>query len=172
MDAYASHLPVLRALGKALPIEAVLEFGCGKYSTLEFLNRASFSRLEKLISYERSKEWIALVQGMTVDPRLELRYCTHTYFQVIWGGTVGYDLIFIDDGENEFERISTIDAVATARPGCPIVIHDFEHTPYQEAAREFDHIRVFTGLMPHTAICWFGHKPELEVVLNGLHLEA
>src|SRR4051794_36469667 len=54
---YATHLPVLIALGGYLPIRRVLELGSGLYSTPAFLDRGAFPYLELLLSIEHDREW-------------------------------------------------------------------------------------------------------------------
>jgi hypothetical protein len=126
-DAYATHLPVLRALGRHLLIRRVLEFGAGWHSTPMFLNRSSYPALERLVSVEAYADWrAALGEKYGSDKRW---HCVEA-----WDGSVDYDLIFIDDGLSEAERVQTIRRVSAMMPTCPVVIHDFERVAYQQAA--------------------------------------
>src|ERR1044071_885749 len=43
---YATHIPILIGLARLREIRRVLEFGCGRYSTLTFLKASAFPHLE------------------------------------------------------------------------------------------------------------------------------
>ncbi len=158
LDPYATHLPVLRALGRHLPIRSVLEFGAGLYSTCEFLNRGSFPHLDSLVSIEDDAGWRKRMADFIDDPRWICPLVPP--IDGLLESPVGFDLIFIDDGLQVSERVLTIKAVAEASVPCIVVIHDFEQMAYQQAA-DFKHLHFFTQAVPWTAVLWNTHRPEL-----------
>lgn len=157
MNPYATHLPVLRALGKRLRIGSVLEFGCGLYSTLEFLNRQSFPYLFVVDSVEEDVSWRGRILQEVRDSRLIFL----TGAQQMARRIDAYDLIFIDNGRAAVERVPVIRMMAEAQPRGVVVIHDYEAPAYQEAARGFEHRLVYDALTPHTAVLWNGCRPDL-----------
>jgi len=148
-SAYASHIPYLSTIGAE--VTSVLEFGVGQYSTPLFLDRTFFPKLTHMISVETDVEW---AQRVVLDPR-------HTV--VIWPPEVlltttlvpdAFDLIFVDNG-GEPLRIATIEWLASLElKHADVVIHDFEHEPYQRAAAPFQYKYVYKEHSPWTAMCW------------------
>jgi len=152
---YATHVPVLIGLARRREIKSVLEFGCGYYSTLTFLNRLVFPRLERLRSIENDAAWsqrvtelakndsrwtLDLVPGEIADSVRDLNLET-------------FDLVLIDDSKISAQRAATIRAVANKQPQRPwIVIHDFEFQEYRDAARGFAHRHSFRAYNPHTGL--------------------
>jgi hypothetical protein len=152
---YSTHVPILIGLARLREIRAVLEFGCGYYSTLTFLNRTAFPDLQRLQSVENDLEWadtisevandddrwtLNRIDGETADavPRLDLE---------------AFDLILIDDSKTSAQRSSTIRAIANKHPQRPwIAIHDYEVDEYQGAARAFKHRYAFKAYNPHTGL--------------------
>lgn len=161
-DAYASHLPMLTALGAWLPVRRALELGGGRYSTLTLLDRARYPHLEKLVTVETDAGWREWLRANVDDARWELADSIPP-----WIGE--YDLVFIDDGHSLDERVASIEAVSAAWPCAAVVIHDFEQTAYQRAA-DFDWLEVYTGRLPWTALAWNGERAELEELCHALHL--
>jgi len=156
---FATHLPVLRALGRALNARCVLEFGAGLYSTPEFLTLSRFPALEMLVSIERDEGWRdRIVELVGSDPRVVMPRPFPIYHESL----AAYDLILIDDGQDPEDRVETIEAVVEACPPGVVVIHDFETRQYQQAADGFEHCVVFDQHTPWTAVCWNGERPELE----------
>lgn len=152
---YATHVPILIGLARAREIRSVLEFGCGYYSTLTFLNRSVFPELERLQSVENDASWgetleevagkddrwvLNLVEGEIADavPNLDLE---------------SFDLILIDDSATSAQRAATIRAVANRQPQRPCTaIHDFEVEEYQRAARDFGRRYIFKSYNPQTGL--------------------
>src|SRR3982751_381755 len=64
---YSTHLPILIGLARIRQITNVVEFGCGRYSTLTFLNRSAFPQLEKLESVENDVLWAETIQSAVGD---------------------------------------------------------------------------------------------------------
>ena len=96
---YATHVPILIGLARMREIRNVLEFGCGNYSTLTFLNRTAFPHLAELHSIENDSEWSdTMREAARNDDRWTL--------QVVDGDVANavsdldlerFDLILIDD---------------------------------------------------------------------------
>jgi len=152
---YATHVPILIGLAHLREIRSVLEFGCGYYSTLTFLNRSVFPNVKRLQSVENDASWAEtlqevagkddrwvpnVVQGEIADavPNMDLE---------------AFDLILIDDSKTSTQRAATIRATAGRRPRHPwIVIHDFEVEEYQRAARDFEKRYIFKSYNPQTGL--------------------
>jgi hypothetical protein len=152
---YATHVPILIGLARMRKIKSVLEFGCGYYSTLTFLNRTAFPHLERLHTVENDLSWSETINEVAkVDERWTL--------QLVNGEIAGcvpkldlerFDLILIDDSKTSRQRAATIRAVASKQPKLPwIAIHDFEVEEYREAAAGFKHRRRFRAYNPETGV--------------------
>jgi len=59
---YATHIPILIGLARLRKVRSVLEFGCGHYSTLTFLNASAFPHLERLHSIENDDSWAQTIE--------------------------------------------------------------------------------------------------------------
>ncbi len=170
VDKYSTHLPVLRALAKAMPVRRVMEFGSGYYSTCEFLNRAAFPLLETLVSVETDPRWVAEMRGSISDSRWLLLHTAPV--EALIPGMDDYDLILVDDGVVDIDdgeqgyssqRAATIRALASAQPMAVIAIHDYERTAYQRAGA-FEHMHIYAEQSPWTAVCWRDSRPLLEML--------
>lgn len=152
-DPYATHLPVLQAIGAKLPIKRVLELGCGPYSTPTFLDVNVYPELEVLTAvegYANYREWAR--QVFDEDKRLTILSVEGFRLHQ----TTGYDLILVDNGRSKFERIQAIKLVSGLYPeDVLVIIHDFEQDEYQQAA-DFDWVEIYKELTPWTAACWNG----------------
>jgi len=156
-DAYLTHMPVLLALGRSLEVKRVLELGCGRFSTLTFMDRDHFPVLERLDSVENDKDWAAQVVALSGDDgRLNMHVVEGAVAESLSGFDLDtYDLIFIDDALTRDERVRTIRTVGAALPKHAIVvIHDYDMLVYRKAARCFRHRYRFTALYPNTGIAW------------------
>jgi len=152
---YATHVPILIGLARMRPIESVLEFGCGHYSTLTFLNRAAFPQLLRLHSIENDAVWSETIQELAKDDeRWTLQLAgSHIADTVTDLDLEDFDLILIDDSKTSAERVATISAVAKKHPQRPwIAIHDFEVGEYQEAASAFRRRYKFRAYTPKTGL--------------------
>lgn len=148
MDNYATHLPILAALAGAINPAKVLEIGGGTYSTALFLDKDTFSGLTRLDTVEVNDDWRGVIKKQHgKDKRLKL-------LSALPADLSGYDLIFVDDGQNDKERIATLEILARAKIPGPVVLHDFEHVPYQQAAQPWSQWHIFTQYRPWTAILW------------------
>lgn len=169
-NAHATHVPVLVGLARLLDVERVIEYGCGEYSTLTFLNRAAFPRLVKLLSLENDAEWFARIAGRVGDdPRAEMVSVGGSMSAAASGVEIGgYDLAFLDDSTTVAERAATIREV-TGRPAdsTVVVIHDYEMAEYQQAVRGFTNRYRFDCLNPNTGVLW-NDAPVTEPALHAL----
>ena len=153
LNDYATHIPILIGLARIREIRSVLEFGCGNYSTLTFLNRSAFPHLERLHSVENDDEWAATIQEAAKhDDRWTLRLVSGEISEAV-SALETFDLILIDDSKVSAERAATIRAVARQQPQHPwIVIHDFEVDEYRHAASAFKHRHRFRAYNPETGV--------------------
>lgn len=151
---YATHVPILIGLARSHRIRAVLEFGCGYYSTLTFLNRSAFPHLERLQSVENDATWAETIQQSVKDDRWVLNLLSGEIADSVTDLDLdAFDLILIDDSESSAQRVSTIRAIAKRQPQRPlIVVHDFEVKDYQNAASGLGKRYVFKAYNPHTAL--------------------
>jgi predicted O-methyltransferase YrrM len=155
---YATHLPVLIGLANVSRIQRVLEFGCGQFSTLTFLDRAIFPDLQHLETLENDQSWLEKVlQSSSRDARLKT-----TLVNGEMESTVGslplneFDLIFVDDSTSAEQRAKTIAAIAARRVQACVAIHDFEVQVYRQASSPFEHRHIFRSYNPETAVVWNG----------------
>jgi hypothetical protein len=152
---YATHVPVLIGLAQMREIRNVLEFGCGYYSTLTFLNRAAFPHLERLHSVENDNSWSELISEVAKnDKRWRLQLVEGEVADSVSAIDLErFDLILIDDSKTSAQRAATIRAVANKRPQRPwIAIHDFEIGEYKEAASGFRQRHTFKAYNPETGL--------------------
>lgn len=151
---YATHVPILLGLARMREIRSVLEFGCGHYSTLTFLNRAAFPHLERLHSIENDASWSETIKKLVSDDRWTLQLAGGNIADAVSDVDLEcFDLILIDDSKTSAERAATISAVANKRPQRPwIAIHDFEVGEYQQAAAAFQRRYKFRAYTPKTGL--------------------
>jgi len=152
---YATHVPILLGLARMREIRSVLEFGCGRYSTLTFLNRAAFPHLEQLHSIENDSAWSETITNLARhDDRWTLQLIDGDIADAVSDINLErFDLILIDDSKTSAERAATICAVAKKRPQRPwIAIHDFEVGEYQQAATAFQQRYKFRAYTPKTGL--------------------
>lgn len=154
LNDYATHIPILIGLSRSRKIRYVLEFGCGHYSTLTFLNRTAFPDLERLHSIENDDSWAQTIQGSTKDDRWTLQLVNGEISESIADLDLeSFDLILIDDSKTSAQRAATIRAVARKQPQRPlIVIHDFEVDEYRDAASGFAYRQSFRAYNPETGV--------------------
>jgi hypothetical protein len=154
LNDYATHIPILIGLSRVRRVRHVLEFGCGHYSTLTFLNRAGFPHLERLHSIENDDSWARTIQGSTKDDRWTLQLVNGEIAESVADLDLeSFDLILIDDSKTSAQRAATIRAAARKQPQLPwIVIHDFEVDEYRDAACGFAHRHRFRAYNPETGV--------------------
>ncbi|HKG96351.1 MAG TPA: class I SAM-dependent methyltransferase, partial [Pyrinomonadaceae bacterium] len=151
---YATHVPILIGLAQIREIKTVLEFGCGHYSTLTFLNRSAYPDLEKLQSIENDASWAATSQEATNDKRWALKLVDGEIADSVPHVDLeAFDLILIDDSKSSAQRKATIRAIASRWPQRPwVVIHDYEIEEYQKAATGFKQRYTFKAYNPQTGL--------------------
>ena len=152
---YSTHLPILIGLARIRQIMSVLEFGCGFYSTLTFLNRFAFPDLERLESVENDVSWAQTIRSpVGDDARWTLKLVDGEIADSVSDLDLEqFDLILIDDSKTSTQRAATIRAVAHQRPQHPwIVIHDYEVDEYRAAAKGFKHQYAFKAFNPQTGL--------------------
>lgn len=155
LNDYATHVPILIGLARLREIKRVLEFGCGYYSTLTFLNRAAFPHLERLQSVENDASWAETIhEAAKSDDRWTLKLIRREIADGIPALDLeAFDLILIDDSKTSTQRSATIRAVAGRQPQRAwIVIHDFEVGEYRRAAADFKQRYSFKAFNPETGI--------------------
>ena len=154
-NVYSTHIPILIGLSRMREIKRVLEFGCGYYSTLTFLNRAAFPHLERLQSVENDGAWAhTLRDSVKGDQRWMLNLVDGEIADSVTSLDLeAFDLIMIDDSQTSAQRSLTIRAITAMQPQRPwIVIHDFEIEEYRRAAAGFKHRHVFKAFNPETGV--------------------
>lgn len=172
-DPYASHLPILRALGANLRIEHVLEFGVGQYSTLTFFDPEVFPYLRSYLGIETDDRYRTLVRDLIRSaPNLLRRRVLAWEFDREWPSVLDRDLIFIDNGVADDrgyseDRVEVIQAISNQHLTAVVVIHDWERMAYQRAAH-FEHTLVYWRALPQTAVCWNGIRDDIALALRGL----
>jgi len=155
LNDYATHVPILVGLARLREVRSVLEFGCGHYSTLTFLNASAFPHLERLHSIENDDSW---AQTIAEAARNDLRWRLQLVNGEISDSVThldleSFDLILIDDSKTSEQRAATIRAVAAKKPKGPwVVIHDFEVEEYRRAAAAFQYRHRFRAYNPETGV--------------------
>ncbi len=154
LNDYATHVPILIGLATVREIKTILEFGCGHYSTLTFLNRSAFPDLERLQSIENDASWAQTIQEATKDKRWHLQLVDGEIAEsVSLLDLEAFDLILIDDSKTSAQRKATIRAIASRWPQRAwIVIHDYEIDDYRKAATGFKHRYTFRAYNPQTGL--------------------
>lgn len=154
LNDYATHIPILIGLSRLRHIRHVLEFGCGRYSTLTFLNRSAFPHLERLHSIENDDAWSQKMRDATNDKRWTLQIVNGEISESVADLDLeSFDLILIDDSKTSAQRAATIRAVAAKQLQRPLIaIHDFEVDEYRAAASGFKHRHRFRAFNPETGV--------------------
>ena len=154
---YATHVPILIGLSSIREIRNVLELGCGRYSTLTFLNRSAFPHLEQLRSVENDTAWAETIsEAVKNDRRWSLtRVAGGIADAVSMVDLEEFDLILIDDSQTATQRASTIQAICSKDPRRAwVVIHDFEVSEYRRASSGFRQKYAFKVYNPWTGLVW------------------
>ena len=154
-NAYATHVPVLIGLAAIRPVERVLEFGCGHYSTKTFLNRSIFPNLKELQSVENDAEWAdTMREAVKDDPRCVVTAVSSAMCDAVRRFDLEtFDLILVDDSTNAEQRAATIRALSDLRPVNPwLVIHDYEVEEYRRACAALKQHFTFKAYNPQTGL--------------------
>ena len=156
-NCYATHIPVLIGIARIREVRKVLEFGCGYYSTLTFLNAAVFPHLERLESVENDAAWAeTLRETAKNDSRWTLKLVDGEISDSVSTLDLeAFDLILIDDSEMSKQRVRTIREVTKKMPHRPwVLIHDFEVEDYRRSASGFGQVHRFKAYNPNTGWLW------------------
>jgi hypothetical protein len=157
---YASHLPILCAVGAIVEPERIVEFGSGLVSTRGFQNHVAFPKLVSLLSFENDPKWHqSVAEQVGNDNRIALRLTDGPIEEVVARlDFASTDLIFVDDSQTHEGRASTITKLAARRlQGLPIVIHDLDLWKIRRSAHRFDHVFCMDALNPQTGVVWNGN---------------
>ncbi len=160
-----THVPVLLALGRFIPITQVVELGSGDWSTRIFLDRDLFPELTALHVAEDQEYWSQRCQHRYgSDPRLQMQVCPAGVAQSLEHLPLRESsLVLVDDSISLAGRVATIRAIGQLRSGLRVVaIHDFEIKAYAEAAFEAGLGKphaVINALGPATALYWCAENP-------------
>lgn len=141
MDRYASHLPILRRLLIRHRPERILEYGAGMYSTPLFLAQDT---VQRVVSIEPDPEWRRKVALGVDDSRLTLRPDNNVT-------PSAFDLVFIDCGVRESDRVPVIREVLSSEHPL-VVIHDAEVPAYAEVIEELAAVFKIYPTAPDTAV--------------------
>jgi predicted O-methyltransferase YrrM len=153
--AVSTHLPILMFLARTRKISKVLEFGSGMFSTLNFLDKNCFPDLNHLKSYETDAFWASKMKELVMaDPRSELIFSENPLAGLVANMDMDFDLILVDNSMESKQRCDTIRQVAKVAHRAIVVIHDYEHPPYQRAAKGFQHKYRFLAFNPNTGLVW------------------
>jgi hypothetical protein len=153
-EAYGSHLPVLIAVARLLRPRRLLELGAGLFSTAAFADKALFPTLEGIVSLEDDPKWLRRIEKqLHANHRVGLKAVRAIPDWVATADLAAHDLIFIDNGRQIAERVSTIRAVlCRARSDAVIVVHDFQYAPYKDAVTDPWTAFSFDACAPSTGI--------------------
>lgn len=152
---YATHVPVLIGLAAIRPIERVLEFGCGHYSTKTFLNRSVFKALKNLQSVENDAGWAETMrEAVKDDVRSVVTLVSGAMSDAVRTFDLEtFDLILVDDSTSAEQRAATIRALSRLQPINPwLVIHDYEIEQYRHASSAFKQRFIFKAYNPQTGV--------------------
>jgi hypothetical protein len=156
IDVYATHIPVLIAMPRLRAIQRVVEFGCGPFSTLAFLNRRVYPQLVELISFETDRLWADRIRARVNDPRLQMHVVDRPMSETARGVNLdSSDLVFVDDSTSVEDRAATIRAVLDRPLTQPwVVLHDMENAAYRAAVPDHLNRAAFEAYTPHTWVVW------------------
>lgn len=156
-EPYSTHIPVVIGISSLLNIKNVLEIGTGIFSTGTFLNKEIFPNISKLESYEDDFSWAETIKKkFGGDPRLHLNLVQYPMFIAMHDIKMNsFDLVLIDDSQNESDRAKTINELCKKDlRNSIIIIHDFEIKAYRKAAKSLKHYFTFSSFTPCTGVLW------------------
>jgi len=140
-DEYGSHLSVLAEVLDLHKPKRVLELGAGKYSTPAFLNHLA---VEELVSIEPDAIWRERIKAEFASEKL-------TLLAQLRRNPQDFDLVFIDNGTSEAQRLKAIKKVLS-RAHPLVVIHDADVPAYNQAIADLaDEFAIYPP-NPHTAV--------------------
>lgn len=158
---YASHAPVLIAIGKQHAIRDVTEFGGGAWSTRLFLSREVFPLVLRLETYESDPAWSAKIRKKVKDGRSVV--IDMTLDEMPFVPANGADLVFVDCSADTVEPLDYTTRLAILErqesSGCIVVMHDTEHIGPEYCVgsdywQQFKHVRHYDpgNKLPRTTV--------------------
>lgn len=143
-----SHLPVLVALARKIPLRKVVEIGSGEHSTPAFLRQHLFPDLMRLDSVENNANWASKVCETVHDERWHL----HTTISPVLEAMREVDLVFVDNDPYK-ERIAVLDLMRELGVKL-VVMHDRESYYYNGACGHWPYQQSYTPVpaMPDTVV--------------------
>ena len=154
---HASHIPILKAIGRAFTIRTVFEYGAGPYSTSLFLDRSVFPDLTSMSSVEPDPVWQDKVQAIIGE---DSRHIFLKEEPQSWAPGM-HDLIFIDNGPEQ-HKIETIRKYSKMiLPNTIVVVHDAEVETYRAEIVKFNYYKIFAQMNPETAVCSYQPMAQL-----------
>lgn len=153
-EKFSTHQPVLMAIPKWKKIYSAVEFGCGNYSTLTFLDKKYFPDLKFLLSFESDKTWARKISKRIKDSRhiiitMREKKSIDNFGNIMKEHNLLPDLVFVD-GEKPQYRIPS--ALVSKNYSDLIVAHDVENQIYHSIFGFFKKSFVYKILVPYTAI--------------------
>jgi predicted O-methyltransferase YrrM len=140
-DEYGSHLNVLASVLDQHEPKKVLELGAGEHSTPAFLNHPA---VQELVTVEDDPDWRKRIKEMFPSDKLTI---SPKFDQ----SPKDFDLVFIDNGREESERLAFIRRVLSG-PHPIVLIHDADVPAYNELIKGLaDDFAIFPPT-PHTAV--------------------
>lgn len=162
-----THIPVLVALSKFVEPLTILECGPGD-STRVFLNPRIYPSLVRLDTLENGPPFYKreVEEIINEDLRCRLHYDTQDMVSLLSNYDIPtYDIIYLDDSTTLQARVKTIQYVTHNAVGNTIiVIHDFEHIPYQKAVHPSCQQIVFDFTTPYTGILCMNPSFDLNLI--------
>lgn len=148
-ETYGSHQAVLRRIAEKCEIRSVVEYGCGEYSTLLFLDTGVFKDVTSVDSYDSDNDWMNSIRARAYSDRLHLHYRELDELPWINPKPIA-DLIFIDCGAEWSNGKYSYDIRARLihrhkTDSHIVVVHDTED-PQLAAACESSYI--FSSVIP------------------------
>jgi hypothetical protein len=165
---YATHIPVLVGVAAAIKPRRLIEFGCGTFSTLSFLDDVAFPSIEVVDSYENNKEWFEQIsRELPPNSPIRLHLVIGDMYRTIDGAsTPDASMIFVDDSPSAEERVQTVQGIARCCGTEPVVVlHDYNLWRLRLAARNFQNRLSFDAFNPQCGVLWNG-RPERRLALK------
>ena len=146
---YGTHIPLLKIVAANFCITSVIEFGCGNYSTLTFLNKKIFKDLKSIVSLECKKKWYKIIKRKVKDNRFKIIYNNEEKLLEIAKTHAPSDLVFVD-GKSRVMREKT--AFYGRNFSDLVILHDAENPEYKRAIQSYKFCYLYTKLLPNTAV--------------------
>jgi hypothetical protein len=167
---FASHYPVLIALGRVLPVRRIIEFGAGLFSTPLFLDQRVFPLCEEVLSYEDDAHWIKNVRNVVgTDKRSSLRVAkTPSIVEEVKENYLDtFSLVFVDNASKIEDRAITIQTIARiCLRRTVVLVHDYEIENYRNMATSFKYQIRSKAYSPNTGVLWNNELLQVHMVTS------